>query len=244
MKRLFLPTLLLTGGVGLLTKLMNAPPKSLKSSRLLVLLGLLVSTSAIPAPIEIPATNALPTNVFLTDEGKLFWYKGGERLVETKKIEEALNSKESRPASQDPEGHWGQVLDGFQLSLRFEKQDFTNGEAITATVLIRNVSENTLSYVVNTMTSQPAPINVAVCEGHERLKLITENTLIKGTARTAHLYAQTQHKYQVRLDKYYDLGKKGIYSVQAEYSFQSPGTASPGLKQNLLASQQVTISVR
>ena len=49
-----------------------------------------------------------------------------------------------RPAEDDPEGHWGAPSEGYQLSIRLEKETFTNGEPITASVLLRNVSDRPL----------------------------------------------------------------------------------------------------
>lgn len=221
---------------------MKTPRKALCSRSTLTILLLVVETTARPAPQEQATTNTIPTNVFLTDTGRVFWYQRGERLVPTSKIQEALKSNESLPANQDPGGHWGKVVDGLQLSLRFDTQQFTNGEPVSATILMRNVSTNQLTYITDTMTLQPAPINVVVWRDNERLKLITagKHTFIEGTARRASLFPQTQHKYSVRLDKYYDFSHPGDYKVQAEYD--NPRRATGGARE-VLASQPVTISV-
>ena len=184
--------------------------------------------------------------MFLTDENRLFSYKKDERLVPTKRIQEAQKSNESRPAEQDPEGHWGKVVDGFQLSLRFEKQEFTNGEPVLATILMRNVSDKQLTYGKELVTGRPSPINVLVWNEQEKLNLKTDDTLVpRASASNVSLYPRTQHKYRLRLDKYYDLTKPGIYSVQAEYGAGAPNGPFPvrGPGQEEITSQKVIISI-
>ncbi|HTL55712.1 MAG TPA: hypothetical protein VL361_08530 [Candidatus Limnocylindrales bacterium] len=61
-------------------------------------------------------------------------------------IQKAQREQESRPADTDPDGNWGSVVEGFQLSLRFEKETYTNGEPLNAWVLLRNVSDRPLIY--------------------------------------------------------------------------------------------------
>jgi hypothetical protein len=58
----------------------------------------------------------LPGNLFLTNNDRQFEYEQNERFVELKRIEEALKSKESRPADPDPEGHCDQAVGGTTVS--------------------------------------------------------------------------------------------------------------------------------
>jgi hypothetical protein len=60
-------------------------------------------------------------------------------------LTQAQNSEESLPAKDFPEGNWGPVTNGCQLSLRFTKSVFKVGEPVTATLLLRNVTEHTLN---------------------------------------------------------------------------------------------------
>jgi hypothetical protein len=146
-----------------------------------------------------PMTNCIPPNLFLTEAGirPLFWYtRSGERLVEIRTIEAARGSKESRPASEDPEGHWGQATNGFQLSLRFEKEVYTNGEPVLATMLVRNVSNVQLQYLF--------PARVAATKDGSRLKRKDDiGVARRGPARL--LYPQTQARDQENLNQVYDL---------------------------------------
>jgi hypothetical protein len=60
-----------------------------------------------------------------------------DELVEQAK---KLKTRESLPAKDFPEGNWGEIANGIQLSLRFTKTIYTNGEPIEAIVLLRNVT--------------------------------------------------------------------------------------------------------
>ena len=67
-------------------------------------------------------------------------------MVEVKRIKDAAKLPESHPAEQDPEGHWGEATNGLQISLRFEKQTFTNGEPVNAVMFMRNVTNQPVAY--------------------------------------------------------------------------------------------------
>jgi hypothetical protein len=155
-------------------------------------------------------TNSIPPNVFLTDNGFLFWYKpSGERLINLKKIEEAKKLPECRPAQQDAEGHWGLITNGFQLSLRFKKIMFTNGESIMATILIRNVTNQPEDYFRPTHVIANKDGMVLKIKGDTDLKEIT--MLPKTT-----VFPHTQQMYQVDLTQIYSLNESGEYVFQAE----------------------------
>jgi len=122
-------------------------------------------------------------------------------------IEEAKKNPESLPAKDFPQGNWGAEANGFQLSCRFEKTTFTNGEPITTTILVRNVSTNYLSYLLPSL--EPASFVVSTEQG----KTIPE---IRGrvSLRPMGIFPETQHKYNERLDSRYSL-TNGTYLVNA-----------------------------
>lgn len=163
-------------------------------------------------------TNVIPENVFLTDDGHVFWYKPGKRFVDTKKIREALDLPESRPADQDPDGHWGMPTNGFQLSLRFNKLVFTNNEPVVATLLLRNATNSPVKFLRASITHQPSPINVLAFRGKMPLSRKSFSGPIDViSANEITIYPQTQCKYAVRLNDYYDLSGSGEYVFQAAY---------------------------
>jgi hypothetical protein len=156
-----------------------------------------------------PTTNSIPPNLFLTDGGgrPLFWYRrSGERLIELSRIEEAQRSRESRPASEDPEGHWGPATNGFQLSLRFEKEAYTNGEPVVATMLVRNVSNVRQRYAFSARVSAAKSGSPLKRKDDTGLTIITSYRF---------LHPQTQARYQETINHVYDL-TPGEYTFWAE----------------------------
>ncbi len=170
-------------------------------------------------------TNSIPQNLFLTDDGHVFWHKpSGETVVAKQKIKEAQGSAESRPADQDPEGHWGKVTDGLQLSIRIEKKTYAVGEHLVAILLLRNISDKPLKYLRLYISNQPSPINVLAEKDQKPFqpKDTTEPVSV-GAVTYLTVLPNTQHRYLVELDKYYDLGQIGEYSFKASYKGPKPG---------------------
>ncbi|HEX7652461.1 MAG TPA: hypothetical protein VF607_03075, partial [Verrucomicrobiae bacterium] len=154
-------------------------------------MGLLFAISILAVAASEPTTNAIPENLFLTDNGSLFWYRqSGERVVHISEIKKAEIAPESRPAEQDPMGHWGGATNGFQLGLRFEKVDRTNGEPIMAVAFMRNTSNTPQGYF--------SPIRIIAMKDGKQLKRKDENPLgaldINVFPQTM-IYPQTQHRY-------------------------------------------------
>jgi hypothetical protein len=75
-------------------------------------------------------------NLYVGDDAAANAYAG--------QLEAAKHSSECRPAELDPEGHWGPVYSGYQLSLRFSNDICHVGEKIAAVVVLRNVTTNAL----------------------------------------------------------------------------------------------------
>jgi hypothetical protein len=166
-------------------------------------------------------TNSITENIFLTDDGHVFWYKAGVRLVDTEKIRTAQKLPESHPAAADPGGHWGAATNGFQLSMRFDKRLFTNGEPIVATLLLRNITNVPVKFMRLSMLHQPSPINIWAFRDKQQLQGKGDNSkleVVSGTQIT--IYPQTQRKYTVKLNDYYDLTGVGEFVFQASYGEQ------------------------
>jgi len=206
----------------------------------------LIAVLATAAPSQFTLTNSFPTNIFLTDDNRLFAYKDHERLVAVKRIQEAQKAKECRPAEQDPEGHWGKATHGCQMSLRLDKQEFTNGEPVILTSLLRNVSDKPITYLRQIVLEQPSPIYVSVWKGEQKQHLKTDDRIaVAHSANNVTLQPRTQHRYTLQLDRFYDLTTNGLYTIQAEYGSTNSNTAFPVLApgQEPIASQKVTISI-
>jgi hypothetical protein len=180
-------------------------------------------------------TNSIPANVFLTDDDKLFWFNSSrQRVIHSRAITEAESLPESRPAAQDPEGNWGTATNGLQLSLRFDKQFFTNGEQIVANLLLRNVTNVPVKFERFYVSHRPSPINVLVSSDQKQLSKKGDNSEINVISSTEiTIYPQTQRKFSVRLNDYYDLTVGGDFIVQAVYD-----------NEGKIASQKVHIQVK
>lgn len=165
--------------------------------------------NARPLLPQFQVTNSIPTNLFLTDDNQVFWYKPGQRFVAVGKIEEARHSRESRPAAQDPEGNWGEATNGFQMSIRFANTNYSVGEPLTAVVLIRNVAQKSETY------NRPVRIIAAKNGSVLKRKNDTGPFVITMPPQTS-LFPQTQHRYGIEINKDYDLSENGKYTFQAE----------------------------
>ena len=145
--------------------------------------------------------------------------------VSPEQIQKAQREQESRPSKEDPGGNWGPVVEGFQLSLRFEKETYTNGEPVRAYVLLRNVSDRSLVYPFEGGPDE-RELALMLFQGkdrvygkfdvrpgaslHERLRLI----------RTGHGWTRvspvgSQHKSCVDLKQTYGSLNIGEYVMQA-----------------------------
>jgi hypothetical protein len=182
--------------------------------------------------LSVPTTNAIPSNLFLTDNGFLFWYRhSGERVVRLKDIQEAEKNPESRPSGQYPEGNWGESTNGFQLSLRLEKQVFTNGEPIIAVTLMRNITNQPLTYfypIYIVAQKNGKPIKNKNNPGYIEITMLPDITV----------FPQTQREDYRNLNQLYDLSENGDYIFQAVC--HHPQVSSR--KVSILITNDVTVS--
>ncbi|HET7625263.1 MAG TPA: hypothetical protein VFM25_08355 [Verrucomicrobiae bacterium] len=176
-----------------------------------VILFGIIFFSGIAFNISAQTTNTIPTDLFLTDDGFLFWYRpSGERVVNISKIKEAEKSPESLPANHNADGHWGEKTNGLQLSLRFPKYIFTNGESVVAIMLMRNITNKPQTYF--------RPPRILASQNGKVLKTKNDNGLhlmqVTMLPQTT-LFPQTQNRFQIILNKVYDLSENGEYIFQA-----------------------------
>lgn len=125
------------------------------------------------------------------------------------------NLNESLPAVEFPKGNWGAVEGNIQLSLRFDKESYTNGEPIVATVILRNVADHKVRYSAIRDYSMDGPARFIVTTGdQQRISSLDSD----GTVSSGNIPASRQRKFLVRFDKEYRL-TNGTYTVQ---SFVAP----------------------
>jgi hypothetical protein len=140
-------------------------------------------------------------------------------LLRPEQVESAKLAPESRPAVDDPEGNWGFVSHGFQLSLRFAKQEFTNGEPVVANIILRNVTEQELWYSASFGPELDYPAGSLLATGPDyRLakRRVQDTPPISFSARHFRLLPGTQRKYQCPAQERFDLAQTGIYAFTAK----------------------------
>jgi hypothetical protein len=159
----------------------------------------------------------MTNDVFLTVED--FKYSGHglkQAQIGTNRLAEALRSCESKPEDKDPAGHWGDLTEGFRLSLRLDKAAYTEGEPIVATILARNVSEHELEYPV----IQGVDWDFRFLVSDEQNQSVQENRQSEpsGTTGTKSLvvYPRTQRRFVIRLEGRLPLTKPGVYAILAK----------------------------
>jgi hypothetical protein len=174
---------------------------------------------------------AAETNkVFVTDDGFLFHTKvSGEVIMDPQKVEAAKSSRESLPADQFSEGNWGTVTNGFQLSIRFDKQVYAVGEPVVATVLLRNTTSTTLRYFWIS-SELDSPVDFVLTSGAGAIIPPFRNRTEAFNSGNRELAPYTQHKYVSRLNTRFDLSANGKYTVCARYilAFQPDRVAESG----------------
>jgi hypothetical protein len=183
----------------------------------------------------------------MADETNRFFYtyekyeSPSEGVVNPNTAEEAKRSRESLPVNDFPEGNWGQPFHGIQLSLRFEKTIYTNGEPITAILLARNVTNHYMSVAGSIKTGGNGPIDfIMTDDGGHKLSSMWENVASSVSANPGiSIPTQAQRKFYERLDKIYDL-TNGTYLVQASLGYPLVKKRSPEGKPLELEWKQIT----
>lgn len=161
---------------------------------------------------------AAETNkLYVTDDGFLFMTRAdGEVIMDPRKVEESKSSEESLPAKEFPSGNWGSPTNGFQLSLRFDKQLYEVGDPVIATILLRNVTNATLNYF-SSISELGSAVDFQVANGEGAVLLANNERSDFYNVGNRQLAPGTQHKYQARLNGRVDLSKPGKYIVFARY---------------------------
>jgi hypothetical protein len=125
--------------------------------------------------------------------------------------EAVQNAKESRPADDDPEGNWSEVVNGFQLSLRFETEVMRQGSPVSANILLRNISDTPREFVF------PSGKGFGLCQfiitrdGSDPLVRIDEQRLF--SIKALSLHPKTQWKWSARLNDMFKMDAPGSYRV-------------------------------
>lgn len=125
--------------------------------------------------------------------------------------------------------NWGSKTNGIEMSLRIEKTNLMLGEPVVSWVLLRNSSEQPISYQINrpqielnVVISNADGARVNLTPAGERffkaITLLPDGTVLSAgrlSVASVTLEPGMQHKCQLELDKLFELGKPGKYGVVA-----------------------------
>jgi hypothetical protein len=150
-----------------------------------------------------------------------------EGLSETPKVDAIEKRREALPVNDFPEGNWGQPFRGFQLSLRFNKDTYTNGETITAILLVRNITNSSMGfYYASEAANNDGPFELLVTTDKGQTVTAPPINYFTATSGGGEIYTNAQYKYLERLNNRYNL-TNGTYLVQASFGYQLVKKRSP-----------------
>ena len=129
-------------------------------------------------------------------------------------------------ADEDPDGNWGLVTDGFQLSIRFSKSTYTNGEPIEALVIFRNVSDRSREFVSSSAVDRNLTFVIIDESGAVLQKRAAEFDRFQDMHSDA-LPIGGQTKSRHRVDAGFDFSNKGTYNVSVTRTVYSREGKSP-----------------
>jgi hypothetical protein len=202
----------------------------------LISAGAFCQTNTDPPNSYATEFSKIPTNVYVTDKDNVF---GGSQgvVVLNWNVDEALRSPGCRPAEDDQQGNWGSPVFGWQLSLRFAKTNYTAGEPVEGTVLLRNVSTNVLRYALAFAGGFPITWR-RVNDGQSGSQPFQEwGGVLSGLG--PRLYPRTQREFGVRVDQIIGTNAPGTFLVSVRT--RVPKTEQPGMAE--LSSGNATIRI-
>lgn len=134
---------------------------------------------------------------------------------------------EQLPASFDSNGHWGPVVNGWQLSVRFHHGEFLTNEPAVAMITIRNVNAPLPSIFRRWSASDTRKnFRYALHHGTNALTWSWTDPLpdpappgapVRRHFGTAVIAPGSQTPFFVRLDQIFDLSQAGQYSLQVSW---------------------------
>lgn len=195
------------------------------------------------------STFAAEYSYFITADGSTYW-TNGVIGINPEKIEEAKHAPDARPAELDPEGNWGLFGYDCQVSLRFEKPEFSTNEPITATLIVRNVGTNECTFCFKPFFTFNIANSISIINPQgtvlERsdLPLMKSGRLSRIVNSTGHdwywLGPGTQNKFKLDLKSHFDL-PPGRYVVYGQVQLQDSETK---IFSNEIQSGNAVITIR
>lgn len=127
-------------------------------------------------------------------------------------------------AEQDTNGNWGATIDEMQLSLRFHKVKFIQGELVPAYIILRNVGLKERHWHRNALPdngyqfSLKHGTNILTWFRPQKpcLPVIFSGGMYEGDPYAFNAYPHTQSLTAVYLNRFFDLSQPGQYSLQVQ----------------------------
>lgn len=118
-------------------------------------------------------------------------------------------------------GSWGNPTNGLRLSVRFQRNHFTQGNPIEMVILLRNVGQSPMDFEDPTWENYRFDLHLQH-DGEVVIPLIprvNRETLGDGSSGGGLIHPATQWRFTMRLDKIFDLKTPGSYQLVAEREF-------------------------
>lgn len=169
----------------------------------------------------ISATLFLVKSVFAGYETNSFFVTPNEwsSVVTPDQIEDAKTNIECQPSENDPNGHWGPIYYGYQLSIRLNKDMFQTNEPVIATIIYRNTGTNVLHH--GTPYGGDLDFQIAILDENGR-RLPDSFVPQRTTGHGSQWQPGTQYKCQSNLTQRYGLIRLGTYSVSVHRRLSNP----------------------
>jgi hypothetical protein len=144
------------------------------------------------------------------------------------------------PANSDLKGNWGAETNGLQLSLRFRRNEYTQGEAIPAIVIFRNLESDTRKLLVTNSSALYFKFlvrfgtNELVLEPRDQLKrhdtdLSSAPSPPQGIV-SFDLKPKSERVAVLKLDRIFDLSRVGGYHVSVQCRIFTSATNIPSFE--------------
>lgn len=182
---------------------------NLNAGRPVILASIIVVFGCLPICAQ---TNSIR---YLTDDGS-----EGRLLLPSIENYEArraslLELPLARSAEDDPAGNWGWPAEGMQLSFRLEKYSYEIGESITALVLLRNLSDEPVSWRGTKGAEEDYPFIILGEDGRLISRRRADPFAQDVSGRSIQVATNGQNAYWIKLDLAYNLTNSGRYRVTA-----------------------------
>lgn len=158
----------------------------------------------------------LSNTLFITYANNIYLQTSKEAApyISPEVIEQARKSPESWPAKDFPEGNWGELTNEIQLSLRFAKASYTNGEPIDAIVLVRNTTNHFIYFEFSNQSGIGCINYLAWTGSNQPVQAQPVHQLVMFSRSGDEIAAGLQNKYVESLNNTFDL-TNGNYFIQA-----------------------------